>query len=142
MSELLKQIKADQLSARKAGRKHEATVLTTLLGEASPSGTQIVTDEHVQGVIKKFLKNLRDVMGYTANTNVQERMQEETAILERYQAAQLTEEELREFISVKLDELNNVEGPKKIGLVMRDLTIKYQGQFDGKFAVELVKEMV
>jgi hypothetical protein len=25
---------------------------------------------------------------------------------------------------------------------MRDLTIKYQGQFDGKLAVELVKEMV
>jgi len=142
MSELLKQIKADQLSARKAGRKHEATVLTTLLGEASPSGTQIVTDEHVQGVIKKFLKNLRDVMGYTANPEVQDRMKDEISILERYQPKQLTEDELRRFISVTLDEIGDVPAQKQVGMVMKELTAKYKGQYDGKVASQLVKKMV
>ncbi|SRR6056297_2223307 len=142
MSELLKQIKADQVAARKARNTEEATVLTTLLGEASPSGTGTVTDEDVTKVVQKFLKNLRDVIGYTANPEVQERMKNEIAILERYQPAQLTEDDIRAFVTEVVADLGDVPSGKKVGMVMKQLTEQHKGQYDGKVASQIVKEMV
>lgn len=143
MSELLKKIKADQVAARKAKQTLEATVLTTLLGEAGPSGKDTVTDEQVQKVVQKFLKNLHDVIGYTANPEVQERMKQEIAILERYQPAQMSEDEIRAFVTEALADLGDIEpAGKKVGMVMKQLTEKHKGQYDGKTASAIVKEMV
>lgn len=142
MSELLAKIKADQVTARKAGDKETATVLTTLLGEAGPSGNGTVTDEQVQKVVQKFLKNLRDVIGYTANPAIQERMKNEIAILEKYQPAQLSEDEIRAFVTEVTADLGDVPAGKRVGMVMKQLTEKYKGQYDGKVASNIVKEMV
>jgi uncharacterized protein YqeY len=142
MSELLKQIKADQVAARKARNTQEATVLTTLLGEAGPSGNDVVTDEQVTKVVQKFLKNLHDVIGYTANSEVQDRMKEEIAILERYQPAQLTEDKIRQFATEALADLADEPAGKRVGMVMKQLTEKYRGQYDGKVASQIVKDLV
>ena len=142
MSELLKQIKADQVAARKARNTQEATVLTTLLGEAGPSGNDVVTDEQVTKVVQKFLKNLHDVIGYTANPEVQDRMKEEIAILERYQPAQLTEDKIRQFATEALADLADEPAGKRVGMVMKQLTEKYRGQYDGKVASQIVKDLV
>ena len=141
MSELLKQIKADQVTARKARNTQEATVLTTLLGEAGPSGNDTVSDEQVQKVVQKFLKNLHDVIGYTVNPEVQDRMKEEIKILERYRPAQLTEDEIRAFVTEAIADLGDVPSGKKVGMVMKQLTEKHKGQYDGKVASQIVKEL-
>ena len=142
MSALLEKIRADQVAARKARDTFKATVLTTLLGEASPSGKESVTDEQVTKVVQKFLKNLREVIGFTNDIEVQAKMQSEIFILEQYQPKQLSEQELRSFISTTIAELSDIEGPRKTGMVMKELTAKYKGQFDGKTASAIVKEMV
>ncbi|QMV28936.1 hypothetical protein AP1_0229 [Aeromonas phage AP1] len=56
---LLEQIKKDQISFRKSEDRstHHGKVrinaLTTLIGEASPSGNQVVTDEPIQFFVYK-----------------------------------------------------------------------------------------
>ena len=60
---LLDQIKQDQLTLRKGDRSDptvqmKINALTTLIGEASPAGNQVATDESVQAVVRKFMKNL------------------------------------------------------------------------------------
>ena len=55
---MLAKIKRDQLAARKSGDKVKASILTTLIGEASPVGTQVVSDADIVKVVKKFIKNI------------------------------------------------------------------------------------
>ncbi|ATI17344.1 hypothetical protein [Aeromonas phage AS-szw] len=65
---LLEKIKKDQISFRKSEDrsthcgKVRINALTTLIGEASPSGNQVVTDEQVQSVIRKFVKNIDEAV--------------------------------------------------------------------------------
>ena len=67
MSELLKEIKLDQVAARKLSDTITADILTTLLGEASPSGKDTTTDAKVLAVIKKFVKNLNETVPLMTN---------------------------------------------------------------------------
>ncbi|AAQ17907.1 hypothetical protein Aeh1ORF245c [Aeromonas phage Aeh1] len=61
---LLEQLKKDQIALRKSADrstdigKLKINALTTLIGEASPAGNATVSDEQVQAVIRKFVKNL------------------------------------------------------------------------------------
>lgn len=61
---LLERIKADQIAARKSEDratpvgKMKINALTTLIGEASPAGTAVASDEDVQKIVRKFVKNL------------------------------------------------------------------------------------
>lgn len=65
---LLEKIKKDQIAFRKSEDrsthygKVRINALTTLIGEASPSGNQVVTDEQVQAVIRKFVKNIDEAV--------------------------------------------------------------------------------
>ena len=69
MSQLLKRIRYDQLTARKEKDTVRAKLLTTLIGEASPAGNAKVTDEDVKKVIRKFIKNAHFTM-QNANTDI------------------------------------------------------------------------
>ena len=142
MSKLLERIRADQIAARRAKNTFNATALTTLLGEASPSGNETVTDEQVTKVVQKFLKNLKELIGYTDDLEVQVAARNEIALLEKYQPQQLTEDQLRAFISHTVAGLDNVPEPKRVGMVMKALTTNHKGQYDGKIASAIVKEMV
>ena len=64
---MLNKLKADQLTARKTNDKIAASLLTTLLGEATKvsdedfkKGATEITDEKVIVTIKKFLKNTEE----------------------------------------------------------------------------------
>ena len=64
--DLLDEIKADQLAARKLGDRLKADVLTTLIGEATQitteefkRGVTEVTDEKVVATVAKFSKNTK-----------------------------------------------------------------------------------
>lgn len=135
MSALLQRIKDDQVAARKAGDKFEATILTTVLGEAGPSGTQEVTDQDVESTVVKFIKNIEGVIGFTHSADVQEKMRTEVEILERYLPPQLTEDELRVII------LNYIKyhGCDTVGGVMKMLKQEYDKRYDGKTASQIAK---
>lgn len=55
---MLSKIKQDQLTARKAGDKIKASILTTLIGEASPVGNQVASNDEIIKVVNKFIKNI------------------------------------------------------------------------------------
>ncbi|AUE22781.1 hypothetical protein Ah1_00263 [Aeromonas phage Ah1] len=65
---LLEQLKKDQIALRKSEEritevgKLKINALTTLIGESSPAGNATVTDEQVQAVIRKFVKNLDEAI--------------------------------------------------------------------------------
>lgn len=95
MSKLLEQIKADQLAARKARDVVPSKLLTTLLGEASPSGTASATDEDVQKVIRKFIKNINETIDNTGSSDV---LVQERTILQSYLPAVFDEADIMEVL--------------------------------------------
>ena len=142
MSALLEQIRRDQVAARKAKDTFAATALTTLLGEASPSGNETVTDEQVTKVVQKFLKNLREVLEFTKDVDAQSDIRKEIGLLEKYQPKQLTEDEIRSFVVAIIGGCGDVPAAKKVGLMMGALSAHYKGQYDGKIASAIVKELI
>jgi len=143
---LILQIKKDQLQARKNSQTAEATLLTTLLGEAAMigknAGNRETTDEEVVAVIKKFVKNNTELMGYAeAESNAYLSAKDENALLSQYLPSQMTEDELREAVQSRIIALDEIS-PKLMGSVMKWLKDNYAGQYDGGLASKVVKELL
>jgi len=135
MSELLKEIKLDQVAARKLSDTITAGILTTLLGEASPSGKDTTTDAKVLAVIKKFVKNLNETVPLMTNPIDIGVGRLEISILKSYLLAQIEGSSLENLIY----DLINHDGCDNLGKVMKALNGAYNGQFDGKEASKIAK---
>jgi uncharacterized protein YqeY len=138
---LLQKIKDDQLQARKQSLKEIASILTTLIGEASKigkdDGNRESTDAEVVAVIKKFIKNINE----TLSVKVSSDLLLEKATLEAYLPEQLTGDDL--VIAVKRACLRaEAESVRDMGKVMKELKEKHDGQYDGKEASNIVKELL
>jgi uncharacterized protein YqeY len=101
---LMEQIKVKQVQARKSG-SIEASLLTTLLGEAAMVGKNAgreTNDAEVVAVVKKFVKNIDETVsaltsrGQDAATFVAER-----DVLEQFLPVQLSENALIEVRDLK-----------------------------------------
>lgn len=139
MSELLEQIRADQLTARKAGNKAAASLLTTLIGEATKvsaeefkKGQTEITDGKVVAKIKSFAENAKQTLA-VAPADRKDDIQAEIDILEGYLPQQLSEEDLTKVIGAwKADGLN-------LGQIMANLKAEYEGRYDGKLASSIAR---
>lgn len=142
---MLKQIKIDQLAARKSGDKQKAAVLTTLISEVELMSRTAGKDvDVVTLVIKKLIKNidicislLKDASNTDGSADHYVNQLKEKSILEEYLPKQLDEVSLTNIIS----EIISAVG-KNTGSVMKELKLKYSGQYDGKMASEIVKKLV
>jgi len=135
MSDLLKQIKLDQVVARKFSDTITAGILTTLLGEASPSGKDTTTDAKVRAVIKKFVKNLNETVCLMKNQDDIEIGLLELATLKEYLPKQIEGNALETLIN----DLIISDGCDNLGKVMKALNGAFGGQFDGKEASKIAK---
>jgi uncharacterized protein YqeY len=143
---LLTKLKTDQLQARKDRDAVRASLLTTLIGEASAvgknDGNRDTTDAEVIAMIKKFLKNTKEVIRvaeeYKNDSSV---AQQEHEILESYLPVQLTGDTLLQTIKQIADELG-AHTLREMGKVMGALKARYDGQYDGAAASALVKEVL
>ncbi len=135
--QLFEKVKQDRMSARKAKNESMTSVLTTLVGElegqAKRTGSE-VTDEMVIQTCKKFILNNSDTLKLTITTEVNEKLVAENAALIIYLPKQLTEQDLRVIVS----QLNATN----LGEVMKHLKDNYNGQYDGKMASAVAKELV
>ena len=131
---LIEEIKQKQIAARKAGSA-EASLLTTLLGEAAMVGKNAgreTTDQEVVAVVKKFIKNIDETVsalssrGQDAASFLAER-----SILERFLPLQLTEHVL----------VNIAENHKSMPEFMKFLKENHAGQYDGKLASIVAKKI-
>lgn len=142
---LIELIRANQLQARKDKDTIRVNLLTTLIGEAvsigKNNGNRETTDAEVIALTKKFIKNLQEAIEvYTRNGVSVDAQRTEIGILEAYVPKQMSEQELREAVLSIKAELS--AGPKDMGKVMGLLKQRYDGQYDGKIASALVKDLL
>lgn len=141
---LIEKIQADSLEARKAGETEQARLLVTLYAEAvrvgKDDGNRATTDEEVQTVIRKFLKNIRDTLTVLPADRAEARRvaEWEKTVLEAYLPRQAGETELRAYIAEVVATLP-VKSSKQMGTVMGALKQKFDGNYDGSLASTLVK---
>lgn len=129
---LMEQIKAKQIQARKSG-SIEASLLTTLLGEAAMVGKNAgreTNDAEVVAVVKKFVKNIDETVtaltsrGQDAATFVAER-----TVLEQFLPIQLSENALIEVAKCQ----------PNMPAFMKHLKENFAGKYDGKLASTVAK---
>ena len=139
---ILTQIKKDQLVARKEGNKMVREVLTTLISDAEMigknDGNRPVEDIEVIRLIKKYIKTIEENIKIATDGRYITGQEFEKIILEGYLPKQLSKEELVIAIDTILVD-NDILTMKGMGLVMKSLMEKYEGQFDGKEASSIVK---
>ena len=135
---LIEKIRADALTARKA-RALEAGVLVTLIGEIDTktktfSPARSMTDAEVIAVIRKFLKNLDEVLARLPDDADPRAaaFKAEKAALEGYMPGQLGEAELRAFVAARPG--------LSLGEIMAALKAEHAGRYDGRLASRIAKE--
>jgi len=132
---LMEQIKAKQIAARKAGalQEREASLLTTLLGEAAMVGKNAnreTTDQEVVAVVKKFVKNIDETITALSSRNQDaSAFMVERKILEQFLPVQMTEQAIQ----------NVAEQFTSMPEFMKYMKENYAGQYDGKVASTIAK---
>jgi uncharacterized protein len=132
---LLNTIKAASLTARKARKTDEAALLSTLMGEIetlAKAGRGELTDAVVVTVIKKFIKNIDQVIEVVEPNSIGgQNAIKEKQLLEAFLPKQLSEQELQALI----DDM----GCTNIGDAMKLLKQNYAGTYDGAMASKILK---
>lgn len=130
---LISKIKEKQINARKSGSK-EASLLTTLLGEATAvgknAGNRETNDAEVIAVVKKFIKNIDETITALSSRNQDaSAFIAEKTVLEEFLPKQLSEDELKKIAI----------GRSNMPDFMKYLKEKFNGQYDGKLASSVAK---
>lgn len=140
MSDLLSKIKQNQLEARIRKDSVTTTILTTLIGEMELSikrdQTKEITDSDLYAIIRKFIKNNDESMKVKYNQT----LDQENKILKFYLPTQLATSQLKNIIQNII--LSGSYSKKDMSKVIGDLRSQYDGQFDNKFAVQLINEFL
>ncbi len=129
MTTLIDQIRADQLTARKARLTNKATLLTTLLGEALAIGkgwNRETTDIEVVEVVKKFIKNIDFSLEQKITDEARMDLLLEKGVLDLYLPVQLTTTKMFEIIK-------NIRAEKGALLQLSDIMSAFKAQFAGMY---------
>lgn len=120
--------------------------------EAEKSGTELnqddqafryeVTDEDVQAVIQKEVKQHKDSLEQFKSAGRDElvaKEEKEIAMLEVYLPAQMGEEEIKKLVTDAVQQ-SGASGPQDMGKVMGVLMPQVKGKADGALVSRLVRE--
>ena len=145
---LLKQIKSEQLKARKEKDKFTSGILTTLVGEITAvgknAGNRETTNEETQKVITKFKKGVSDTIdlllknGKEVNSEEILNLKKEVKIYEKFLPKMMSEKELENVIVNIISENSDIN----IGKIMGTLKSQYSGQYDGKTANQIARNLI
>lgn len=139
---LFEKLQNDSLQARKNKEADRAALLVTVLSQvktmAIDDGHREPNDQDVIKVIRSFLKGIHETLEL-ANKGVisgdeKLKIELEKSILESYLPQQLTADNLKKILTEA--------GVKNIGEAMKLLKEKYDGQYDGKMASAVAKEVL
>lgn len=144
---IIKQIKKEQLEARKAKNTIKTNLYTTLLGEVqtavigtpgsvSTKQANNIADDIVIKVINKFIKNIKETLSlrpddFTANT--------ELTLLETFLPQKLSEEELKQIVANLKIAAGTKTGGALLGFVMGELKKGYPNLYDASIVRTLVE---
>ena len=142
---LLQKIRDDQLVARKARDTDTAASLTTLLSEAArvglDDGKRESTDAEVVAVAKKFIKNIDETLK-AVNDEGRADIEAERALYSEYLPSQMDDVQLTVAIMSIVDAMDGEKSMKMMGPVMKVLKELHDGEYDGKTASGLVKQVL
>ena len=142
MAETLKDRVRDDLNAARRERdKLRTTLLTTFLSEIRNKEIDLgheLGDEEVQGVATTAIKRRREAaeqMRAGGREELAQKEDQEAVILQAYLPAQLGEDEVRAWVREAI-----AGGAKDLGGVMKQLTPRTKGRFDGKELNRIARE--
>ena len=144
---LIETISNDLVRSLKAGEKGRLLILRMVKsaiknGEIEKGGP--LSDDEVSAVLRTFAKRAKDSIEQFSGAGREElaaKEKEELAVIEEYLPKQFGEDDLRVMIMDIIRE-QGAAGIKDMGKIMKALMIKAKGQFDGKAANNIVKEML
>lgn len=143
-SPLLQEILADIKTAMKAHDTVTLEVLRTLhsdIKNVAINAKKDVTDEVVLDVLAKSIKQRNESIEMLRKGGREESAQEEEktlAVYQKYLPKQLTEDEVKALIE-EIKAQVGAQGPKDMGKIMKELSPKTKGRFDGRRVSDLVK---
>jgi len=139
---MLNRLKRDNLEARKNKDKFTAGILTCLIGDiemvGKNDGNRKTTTPEAIKVIEKFHKITKSNIELAPDNDEFKR---ELEIYEKYLPKKMSEDELRKEIK-DIIEANEFNSMKDIGKVMGLLNTNFYGEYDGKMASTIVRELL
>lgn len=138
MADLKDRVSSEIIAAMKAKDKTRLNVLRYIKKLFIENDTSKSPIDELDIVIS-YAKKTRDSLTlYPENTEQHQEILAELKIMDEYLPAQLNEEQVIAMIK----EIKASMPSPNMGLVMKELSAKIKGQFDGKRATELVKENI
>ncbi len=142
MAETLKdRIRHDLNESRKARDREHTELLTTTLSEIRnkeiDAGHEL-SDEEVVGVLATAIKRRKEAaeqMHAGHRDELAQKEEREAAVLQGYMPAGLGEAEVRALVREAI-----AGGANNLGLVMKAISPRIKGRFDGKEANRIVRE--
>ena len=140
---LYNELQNDYTVARKQSDTLACKVLSTLLGELQQgavmkNGVKIVEDKEVIRTIKSWVKRYdMNIESPDTHEAFRKLCEEEKDLIEGYLPEQMSEDDLRRQIGFMVNDLG-----MKLPEVMKSLKEDFEGQYDGKQASTIVREMV
>ena len=128
---LIKRINNDFMSAYKAKEMEKKNFLGVIKTEVTKESKE-PEDSYVIGKLKSMIKNAQSTNSLSAH---------ELSIIDDYLPAQMTEDGLREAIGtfITKEELSTM---KDMGMVMGYLKSNFEGEYDGKLASSITKDLL
>ncbi len=144
MAETLKErLRHDLNEARKAREREHTELLTTTISEVRNKEIDLgheLSDEEVVGVLATAIKRRREAaeqMRAGHREELAQKEEREAAVLQAYMPAALTEEDVRGMVRAAV-----AAGANNVGLVMREISPRIKGRFDGKEANRIAREVL
>jgi uncharacterized protein YqeY len=140
-------IEQDLKTAMKSGDKRRVATLRLMLAALKNEKIQAqrdLTDEEVESVLRRAVKQRRDSIEQYARGGRQDLVDAETeelAILEGYLPQGLGEAEIEAVIREIVDR-KGFTSQKDVGLLMKELMAGYKGRIDGRKAQEIARRLL
>jgi uncharacterized protein len=137
----------DLKAAMKKGDKRRIATLRLLLAALKNEKIQAqraLTDEEVEAVVRRAVKQRRDSIEQYARGGRDDLVQAETeelGIIEEYLPKGFSEEEIEEALRSVIQE-KGLTSPKDVGLAMKEVMARHRGRVDGKRAQEIARRLL
>jgi uncharacterized protein YqeY len=144
---MLARFEGDLKAAMKSGDKRRVATLRLLLAALKNEKIQAqrdLTDEEVEGVVRRAVKQRRDSIEQYARGSREDLVQAETeelGILEGYLPQGLSETEIEGAVRDVIQE-KGLTSAKDVGLAMKEVMARHRGRVDGKRAQEIARRLL
>jgi uncharacterized protein YqeY len=147
MPEMLKKIENDVKDAMRAGDRPRVSTLRLLLSALKNEKIQAhrdLTDEEIEAVIRRSVKQRKDSIEQYAKGGRQDLVdieQAEMDLLQTYLPQGMSEQELESAVKSIIAD-RSITSRKEMGAVMKELMTRYKGKVDGRQAQEIAQRLL